>query len=61
MFAALEKILTDLAAEAAKRAERAIHALKTATESVRHHSEQLKKAMDDADVSRAQLSSFSFF
>ena len=50
-YAAVEKILSETASEAVKKANAAIDALKTAAEAVRHHSEKLKKAMEDADVS----------
>ena len=50
-YAAVEKILSETASEAVKKANEAIDALKRAAEAVRHHSEKLKKAMEDADVS----------
>ena len=50
-YAAVEKILSETASEAVKKANAAVDALKTAAEAVRRHSEKLKKAMEDADVS----------
>ena len=50
-YAAIEKILSETASEAVKKANSAIDAMKSAAEAVRHHSEKLKKAMEDADVS----------
>ena len=50
-YAAVEKILSETASEVVKKANAAIDALKSAAEAVRHHSEKLKKAMEDADVS----------
>ena len=50
-YAAVEKILSETASEAVKKANAATDALKSAAEAVRYHSEKLKKAMEDADVS----------
>ena len=49
--AALELIVTEATNEATHKAHAAVSALKLAAEAVRSHSEQLKKAMDNADVS----------
>ena len=50
-FTAVEQIVSETASEAVSRVNAATSALKVAAEAVRNHSEKLKKAMDDADVS----------
>ena len=51
LFAAVEKIVSEVAKEAVDKVNGAVNAVKLAAEAVRHHGDQLKKAMEDADVS----------
>ena len=42
--------MSETAKAAVEKANGAVNALRLAAEAVRHHSDQLKKAMEDADV-----------